>query len=137
MDPCVVGSGKITPVTTGVLLTAPGAPSVVLAGCGVLRSKPRAFGPEGTACLLLAGFSLIPIATVPAWQLEHHPTLYIMWGKKKKRWGGWWDTKLPLSANTPLKILDKLSSALEDFEKRNQNKASCLRNQKQINTSLF
>lgn len=88
MDPCVVGSGKITPVTTGVLLTAPGAPSVVLAGCGVLRSKPRAFGPEGTACLLLAGFSLIPIATMPAWQLEHHPTLYIMWGKKKKMGGG-------------------------------------------------
>ena len=49
-------------------------------------SKPRAFSTEGTACLLLAGFSLIPSATLPpAWWLEHHPTLCIMFKKKKKR----------------------------------------------------
>lgn len=41
--------------------------SLVLFGCPMLSRKPRAFGSEGPACLLLAGYSPIPMVALPAW----------------------------------------------------------------------
>jgi len=42
-------------------------PSVAPFGGSELSSRPRACGAEGTACLLLAGFRLLPTVTLPAW----------------------------------------------------------------------
>lgn len=119
MDFCVVGFGKITFVTIGVFLTVFGVFFVVLVGCGVFRSKFRVFGFEGIVCLLLVGFSLIFYSNCVSLVIGILFNILYNVGKKKKRWGGWWDIKLSFSVNIFLKIFDKFFFVLEDFEKRN------------------
>lgn len=116
-------------ILSGVLTITPAALPAVLLGCGACSSKPGVL----RACLLLAGFGLIPTATLPVWSLWHHPTVYMMLKKKKRGVVGY---KIAAFGKHSFKNSWQ-ALCLGGFWKRNQNKASCFRDQKQINTSLF
>lgn len=111
-----------------LLTTTPAALPAVLVGCGVCSSKP---GVWDLACYYswiqsdsCSNSASLVIATPPN----------ILYDVKKEAGGG----GIQNAAFGKHCLKNSWQSlCLGGFWKRNQNKASCLRDQKQINTSLF